>query len=97
MDAWTEDNLQKLDLIHLNHLISCMIKNTAKNSPLSKKEQKQKAKQILTDPHTREMLRHIHCGGLKYRIILLIFKCRLSFAAVWVGKLANYLNARAVS
>lgn len=97
MDAWTEDNLQKLDLIHLNHLISCMIKNTAKNSPLSKKEQKQKAKQILTDPHTREMLRHIHCGGLKYRIILLIFKCRITFAAVWVGKLANYLNARAVS
>lgn len=96
MDAWSEENLQKLDLIHLNHLISCMIKNTAKNSPLSPKEQRQKAKQILTDPHTRAMLRHIRCHRLKYLPILAAFRCKLAFAGVWLGKLANYLNARAV-
>ncbi len=96
MDVWTEENLQKLDRIHLNHLISCMIKNTAKNSPLTSKEQKQKARQILDDPHTRAMLKHIRCKGLKYAIVLLVFKLKLSFAAVWIGKLANYLKARSV-
>lgn len=94
MDAWTEDNLQKLDLIHLNHLIACMIKNTATNSPLSGKEQRQKAKQILADPHTRAMLRHIRCSGLQYRLIVWIFRCRLSLAAVWIGRLANRRKAR---
>lgn len=75
-----------------------MNKNTAENSPLSKKEQKQKAKQHFDgSAYPRNASGIFTAGGLKYRIILLIFKCRLSFAAVWVGKLANYLNARAVS
>lgn len=96
MGANSEENRQKLDRIHLNHLISCLIKNAAKNSPLTAKEQRQKAADILKDPHTRDMLRHIRCSGLQYNVILLIFKCKLAFAAVWVGKLANALNARAV-
>ena len=96
MDVWTEENLQKLDRIHLNHLISCMIKNTAKNSPLSPKEQRRQAKQILQDPHTRAMLRHIRCGGIQYAIVLLAFRCRAAFAAAWIGRLANYLSARSI-
>jgi glycosyltransferase family 2 len=96
MDVWTEENLQKLDRIHLNHLISCMIKNTAKNSPLSPKEQRRQARQILQDPHTRAMLRHIRCGGIQYAIVLLAFRCRAAFAAVWLGRLANYLSARSI-
>lgn len=94
--ADTEENLQKLDKIFLNHLISCLIKNAASNSPLSGREQRQRAAEMLRDRDTRAMLRHIRCGGLRYRVILLIFRLRLAFAAVWVGQLACRLGARSL-
>lgn len=86
LKADTNDNLQKLYLIYIKHLVSCLSRNASVKS-VTKKQKRSNVREYLNDPVTREILENFEPGSVKLKILTGIFKNRKYFIAGLAGKI----------
>lgn len=88
-DAETEETRYAADLSHFKHLLSCLIRDGADNSPLKGKERRQKAREYLSSPVTREMLLRFRPASLALRLVATLLRKRCYRTAVLLGTFGN--------
>ena len=76
VNAETDEYLQLLYFSYVKHLMSVFLKNKSKKANLSKAQQKQQMKLVLTDPMTEQVLSDYTPGGIPMKIVTSIFKSK---------------------
>lgn len=91
--ATTEDKLQLIYFSYMKHLISVFLKNSSKKADLSKKEQREKIKEVLSDPLTEDVLNNYIPKGLVMKIVAFLFKSKyIGLCALFVMTAGFLLN-----
>lgn len=91
VEAETEENLQLIYFSYVKHLISVFLKNNSKKSGLSKKEQSEKMRTVLSDHLTEEVLKNYIPNGIVMKIVTFLFKSkRIGLCAVFIA-MAGFL------
>lgn len=88
MNASKEVNCQLLYQIYVKHIISCLIRDAAKNAKLSYKQKLTCAKMYLKDEVTVDVLKKYRPSSFKLKVLAWVMRTKQSLLAVVIGKLA---------
>lgn len=93
IDATSDKNLQLIYFSYIKHLFSVFIKNASKKADLSKKEQKIKIKEAISDPVTKQVLSSYKPQGIVMIAVATILKLNIPFLCSLltsvIGKILN--------
>lgn len=94
LGADTPENLQCIYGIYVKHMVTCFSRLYSKNTPLSVKEKKSKAKEYLCDETTESVLAECKPSSFKIKLFKSIFKTKSVYAAVFTGKTFDFIKTR---
>ena len=91
VDAQTEEKMQLIYFSYIKHLISVFLKNSSKKSGLSKREQKEKIKAVLSDPVTEDVLNSYKPQNLPLTVLTLVLKRKWAGICMLVVLMAKFV------
>lgn len=94
VNAETDEYLQLLYFSYVKHLMSVFLKNKSKKANLSKKQQRQQIKLVLTDPMTEQVLSDYVPNGIAMKTVTAIFKSKNTFIVSPLVSMANFMINR---
>ncbi len=94
VNAETDEYLQLLYSSYVKHLMSVFLKNKSKKANLSKAQQKQQIKLVLSDPMTEQVLSDFIPCGLPMKIVTSIFKSKNTLIISTLVSTAHFIINR---
>lgn len=93
-NSYNIQNEQKLFKIFIKHLISCFIRDAAKNSDLTFKQRLQNSKFYLNDEITKSIIQSYKVDSIKFRIIINAFKNEHYLMSTFIGTLGYVFQSK---